>query len=61
MVIIVMLKLAAIWLGLTIVLAATTRYVVQAIRPHCPDWWRRTIMDYDPEWPSFSDHPLFRK
>ena len=44
-----LLKLALVWLSIDIVIIASVWYAVATIRPLYPGWWRRVIVDDDPE------------
>ena len=41
-----------LWLSLDIIIVATGWYMVTTIKPRCPNWWRRTIVD---------DEPIYRR
>ncbi|MDH3675436.1 MAG: hypothetical protein OES12_08055 [Anaerolineae bacterium] len=43
------LKFVVIWLSFDIVIIASVWYAVSTIRPLYPNWWRRVIVDDDPE------------
>ncbi len=45
------LKLGIIWLCLDAVIIATSWYLITAIGPRFPNWWRRVIVDEDPRSP----------
>lgn len=42
-------KLAIVWAGLSTMIMATCWYLVTTIKPLCPDWWRRVVVDIEPE------------
>ena len=42
-------KFAVVWMGLSIMIMATWWYLVTTIKPLCPDWWRRVVVDEEPE------------
>ena len=42
-----LLKLAIIWLCIDTIIIATGWYLIAAIRPRFPNWWRRVIVDVD--------------
>ena len=44
-----LLKLIVIWLSIDILIVASVWYAVSTIRPLYPNWWRRVIVDDDPE------------
>lgn len=42
-------QLVLIWLSIDILIIATGWYAVSTIKPHFPDWWKRTIADIEPD------------
>ena len=45
------LKVVTLWLSIDIILIATAWYLATTVRPLCPDWWRRVIVDETPPFP----------
>ncbi len=43
------LKFAVLWLSIDIIIFASSWYAITVIKPRSPDWWRRVIVDIDPE------------
>ena len=44
-----LLKLIVIWLSIDILIIATGWYLVTTIKPLCPEWWKREVVDDEPE------------
>jgi|GEM_PF-6044156 len=42
-----LLKLVVIWLSIDILIIATGWYFVTTIKPLCPGWWKRVVVDDD--------------
>jgi hypothetical protein len=40
-----LLKFLVIWLSIDIIIIATVWYCNSTLKPFCPDWWRRVIVD----------------
>jgi len=45
-----LLKFTVIWISIDIVIAATIWYGISTIRPRYPNWWRRVVVDDEPEY-----------
>jgi hypothetical protein len=43
------LTLIIIWLCLDIMILAVIVGGIRLIKPHCPTWWKRAIVDDEPE------------
>jgi len=39
------LKIVTLWLSFDIILLATGWYLATTVRPLCPDWWRKVVVD----------------
>ncbi|MBN1218814.1 MAG: hypothetical protein JXM69_07795 [Anaerolineae bacterium] len=42
------LKFVVLWLCLDVVILSTVWYAINEIRPRYPNWWKRVIVDDDP-------------
>jgi hypothetical protein len=45
----ILLKFVVVWFGTSILIVSTAWYVSSVIRPLCPDWWRREVVDDEPD------------
>lgn len=53
-----LLKFVVIWLSIDILTIATAWYAVTVIKPHCPNWWKQVIADYEPKSEKLPHPPL---
>jgi len=44
-----LLKFVAVWLSIDTLIVVTAWYLVTTIKPLCPDWWRRVVIDEKPK------------
>ena len=44
-----LLSFSVIWLSIDIIVIATGWYLVSTIKPRCPEWWRRVVVDEEPK------------
>ena len=44
------LKFIIVWVSTDIVILVTWWYLKNAVRPSYPEWWRRVIVDEDPDY-----------
>ena len=44
----IVLRIAAIWFSISILVIATSWYLTATIPQRWPDWWRRIVVDEDP-------------
>lgn len=45
---IMIVKLAAIWLAVDLLIVATVWYLATVIKPRFPHWWKREVIDDEP-------------
>ena len=48
-----LLKFTVIWLSIDILIFASSWYAVTVIKPRWPNWWKRVVVDVDPEFNTF--------
>ncbi len=46
-----LLNFVVIWLSISLFVVATSWYTAKTIAPRCPNWWKRVVVDFEPDFP----------
>ncbi len=44
-----LLNFVVIWLSISIFVVATSWYIAKTIAPLYPNWWKRVVVDFEPD------------